>query len=320
MASIMLLILQVVVGLVVVFGVYRMSLWLLQQDRMVQSDLIKFDSKQRVRIVDGYALAGMATNRSWSTINPAAGAYMPLQRSYNRKGGAQFSYSFWLFLEDVTPANVGGRDILVRGDTRSFAYSRETKLGQSCDVGNKDVAAMTGMMIKCPRIRFGPTFDTIVAEFNTLHNPDERVTISPAEASGGDPSMRANILKLAQSKWALYTFTFEDNMAITDFEDGIIVRFYINDVQYHTARIKSTLRQNSGSVYLLPTREGEEGIKGARIGDVNYYNYALGSPQVREMYRAGPPRHIAKDIMGDRNSLGDPLHLSEYNRLDVYNT
>lgn len=326
-------ILQVVLGLVVVWCIYQMSLWIIREDRLVMGKRkAKPQMRAETKIVDGYADSILATNRMWNTINPEGTNYIRLQPSWNLKGGAQFSYSYWINVGDPSAENVAEKDIILRGDTKKYAYTRVTETPDAGyrAPGIRSVESVNDVLTKCPRIRFGPTFDTVVVEFNTLHNPDEKIIISPNEATNGqDPTMRHNLIKLSQRKWTLFTFTFEDNVAISDFEDGILVRVYVNDVLYHTARVHSTLRQNNGSFYLFPTRptgsvaspgEIQQPLKTVRIGDIIHYSYALGPEAVRDLFRQGPPGYVTKDILGDDNTFGDPLYLSEYNRLDIYNT
>ena len=311
--------LQALLGIAIVFAVYRMALWLVKKDEMVIDEKTK-NPKATVHIVDGYAYTTIASNRTWNTVNPDSRSYAPIKRSFNRKGGAQYSYSFWLYLEDTAPANVANKDILLRGDDQVYTYRQATDYDDGM-VKEKVAQDVTDITIKAPRIRFGPTFDSFVVELNTLHNPNERINIDPVHnTSHEDTTLRHNLLKLMQGKWVLLTFTFEDNVAINDFEDGIIVRFFVNDLLYHTAAIKSAMRPNNGDFYLLPTSGADDNmIKNGRIGDVTYYNYALGMKHVREIFEHGAPKHPCKELMGD-GSLGDPLHLSEYNKLDVYNT
>lgn len=329
--------LQVVIGLIIVFLVYAMSLWILKQDKLVVDERRQHNVTKAFKIIDGYADTPLLANRNWNPLNPVAKNFTPLPRSYNRKGGAQFSYSFWLFLDDTSPENVANKDILVRGDTKEYTYTRETKRrakpnkpisGEGEGEGENsqrvyddletETATRTGMAIKCPRIRFGPTYDTLVVELNTQHDIDHAVHINSISANGVDSTLRHNVLKLIEHKWVLFTFVFEDNVAINEFEDGIVFRFYINDLLYHTARIKSTLRQNNGTLYLLPAESNSSGIKNARLGDLTYYNYAVNGLQIRDVYKRGPPKHYAKDI--GRDTVGSPLYLSVYNEMDIYNT
>lgn len=308
--------LQVVLGLVIIFCVYKMSLWLLRKDRLVVDDINDKDPKEMTKIVDGYVFTTLAANRSWSTLNPEAMNFVKLPRSYNRKGGAQFTYSFWLYMDDTSSENVANKDILLRGDNRVYTFQKVTDYddGMIRDTIKQDV---TDVLIKSPRIRFGPTYDSFVVELNTLHNPDEKIFISPMSSSD-DATLRHNVLKLMQHRWAMFTFTFEDNVAINDFEDGILVRFYVNDLLYGTYTIRSTLRQNRGDFYLMQT-SGDMGIKNGRIGDVYHYNYAISHAMVRDMFKKGHPKYPCTDLMGD-SSMGTPLYLSEYNKLDMYNT
>ena len=314
------IVLQVVIGLIVVFCVYRMSLWILKKDQLVLDGPPPNTDKQVVKIVDGYAPTSLATNRAWNTVNPQGKHYAGIRRSFNRRGGAQFSYSFWLYLEDTSQGNVGNKMLLLRGDSKPYSYDRITKEDTGTGTPQEVTKAiMDAVVVKAPLIRFGPTFDSLVIELNTMHNPNETIHVHSNAASGGDdPTLRYNMLKLMQRKWVLLTFSFEDNIAINDFENGIVVRTLVNDTLYHTGYIKSTLRQNNGDVIVLPSND-DTTIKNGRIGDVTYYNYAMSTLGVKEVFERGPPRYACEDVMGG-DSLGEPLYLSEYNKLDIYNT
>jgi hypothetical protein len=312
---------QIVLGIIIVVVIYKLSLWMLHQDELIMDDRWGLNMDKRdVTIVDGYAMTGMAANRVWNTINPYASNYAAIMRSYNRMGGAQFSYSFWMNLSDVSPENVAGRTILMRGDNRKYVFEKQVDQ-PSYAVGNPEGvqpvrSRLHDVMIKCPRIMFGQTYDSFMVEFNTMHNIDEKVSFAPTASS--DNTLRHNALKLGQGKWVLYTFTFQDNTSINDFEDGIVIRMYVNDLLYNTAFVKSALRQNNGNFYLLPDAGGGS-IRNAKIGHVKYFNYALGHAQINDLYNTGPPKYFARDLMG-REGSGDPLYLSEYNKLDIYNT
>ena len=314
-------------GLVVVVLIYVFSLWLLSKDTLVASPNDLRPLKQSVLILDGYSDTAAASDIDYSTVNPSAFNFVALRRSFNRKGGAQFSYSFWINLKDTTPANVAGKTLLLRGDKRVYDWNTEvTDPGTNTTGVSK---TFSDVLVKCPRIRFGDTFDTIVIEFNTLADPGATIVISPdpETAPTADPSLRHNALKLIQNRWALLTFTFEDSVAISDFEDGIMVRFFLNDMLYSTSTMPSAFKLNGGNMFLLPTISytdpasnetvNESPISNAQIGNVAYYNYALGSEGIRELFRAGPPRKPAAMMNGAR---GEPLYLSEFNKLDVYNT
>lgn len=313
---------QVLVGGLVVLLVYLLALLVMRTDRLVRPAVDVNDSSATVKLLDGHAPTAVASNRAWTSANVDARNYAPLTRSVNRRGGAQFTYAFWLNVGDPSPANVRGKTILLRGSRDVVNWTKTTTTASLTDPKaalTTDDASQSGVLVKCPLIRFGDTHDSLVVEFNTVHDPSARVAITPTPASTGDPTLRANLMKLAVQKWALHTFVFEDHVPISDFEDGVAVRYYLNDTLYHTGYVASTLVQNHGDLYLLPTSGGQAPLADCRIGDVAYYNHARTPAQVRAAYVDGPPTKAANDpVLGARDAM--PLVLSEFNRLDVYNT
>jgi hypothetical protein len=331
---------QIILGIVATIVVYVLSLWILQGDQIVAdpSALSSTKSKQSVAIMDGYAETSVVAGTQWSTVNQGAQNYVMLHRSRNRKGGAQYSYSIWVQIRDTSVVN--GQTLFMRGDPTVYAWTKK--------VGATETH-VSDVLVKGPRVRFGSSFDGpdggLVVEFNTLDDPQGgHVTVTPnpepipttvdsADANGFDETMRQNLFNLIRDRWAMLTFTFEDGIAINEFENGIVVRVYINDVLYKTQAVKGALRQNAGDVYLLPaiTNDPRHGgpstgytpgygpgaLSNSTVGDLAYYNYALGIEQVRDVFRRGPPKKPATVGVG---AIGEPLYLSEYNRLDVYNS
>lgn len=308
---------QVAAGLVVVLVVYNIALWVIQRDNLVQDLAQLKPPKQQLSLLDGYGDASQLADRTWSTINEDAYAYAPVRRSYNRRGGAQFSYTFWLMLTNTAPENVAKKTILLRGDSRRYSWKKVTT---SDDVGGgaRTDVITDRVLVKCPLIRFGDTYDDIVVEFNTLGDPDSRMEIRGEARPYGDESLRHNALKLVKGKWAMMTFTFEDNASINEFEDGIVVRFYLNDTLYMTKTMAGTFKQNQGDLYLFPSDNGTvAGPTRTKLGNLQYFNYALSTDVIKGLFRAGPPTQAAKDIHGESS---EPVYLSEYNKLDIYNT
>jgi hypothetical protein len=323
--------LQIGLGIAVVLAVYAIALWLLQNDQLVVDPADLRPPKQALRILDGYAESTALLNKSWSTINADAFNYAGLKRSYNRKGGAQFSYSLWIRLQDTSDANVSGKTIFLRGDPTVYNWARVPSSDSEGGGGGGSPATFRDVLIACPRVAFGPTFDSFDVSVNAVNEPAVTFSIRPSvqDDDGNDPSvdpsMRHNALKLIQNRWALLTFVFEDHVAISDFEDGLSVRFYLNDALYGNFKSPNALKQNNGDFYLFPAigttapnSHGGSGIRGATVGNVTYFNYALSTQDCAGLVRQGPPTYAARNIGGA--GLGEPLYLSEYNKLDIYNT
>jgi hypothetical protein len=295
--------LQIAVGIVIVIVIFYLSLYILQQDNLVQNKQSGVKSPNfDFKIINGYIDSNFIAKKRYSTRNPMDNTFVPIPRAYNRMGGAQFSYSFWLFVGDSHQSAVQGKAILLKGSPEEYRYAKTTKSGDSIDTEMSQ--------IKCPKIRFGESFKDIVIEFNTQDDITHVVNLTSTEHAT-DTTLRHNLLDLMQNKWVFMAITMEDNIPINDFENGIVVRFYLNDILYYTHRVASTLRQNNGDLYLFP--DGD--VRSCRIADLKYYNYALGFQNVKGSYTGGP----AKFRADADETIGHPLHITEYNKIDLYN-
>ena len=326
-------VLQVIVGLAVVMAVYLLSLKLMQQDKLVIDVRSMQNSKTETKIIPGFVDSTVIANRSFNTIMPMSDNFVNMPKSFNRQGGAQYSFSFWIFVDD--PEQAVNKTILLRGDNRT--YNSAVFIGDNADFVTSDVnsgktdvstgdAKRTGMwfptspdmvvsypMLASPCITFGSRYDQIAILFNTVDWPFGMVTINPRRNTQDD-TKRRDAMKLIAHKWALFTFVLEDNVANNDFEDGIVVRFYLNDMLYHTERVAGSLRSNNGNLYLFP----DGGIPQTRIADLTYFNYALGQDRIKHIYEQGVPTYYYSDMIS-KAGFGTPLYLSEYNKLDIYN-
>lgn len=309
---------QIAAGVAVVLLVYLLSMWIMQRDQILDHEIAYMrPTSLRVDILRGFGNMTLLADKQWSTMNQVSTSFLPLLKSYNRRGGLQFSYAFWVKIDTRSGASeLAGQTMLLRGDRRLFKWRKTVKgdpkrgiLGTSRDNG-------PDVLVKCPHIRFGKSYDELVVEFNTLNDPSVSYSITPKSGgTPGDVGDRRNALSLMQGKWALLTFAFEDNVGISNFEDGIMVRFYINDSLYHTHRQTGSFKHNQGDLYVAPNFD--RAINNLTIGDIRYYNYAVPPKEVADVYKDGPPTKPADELQ--QRGSSDPLYLSEYNKLDIYN-
>jgi len=313
------IIFQVGLGMLVIYLIYLIALAVMKEDSIVESakDSVHNNSiKENALILDGYESSSRLSKRRFNTVNPHVHNYVPITRAFNRVGGAQFTYSFWMHVQGVSTTHPGikGKDIILRGDDREYSYEKLEPNPDPLDEDKNVVTeTTTDRVIKCPRIRFGNSVDDIVVEFNTHDDINHRVSLV-AQEQRNDPTLRHNLMSLMQNKWVLLTFTFEDNVPVDDFENGIVLRMFVNDVLYYTHRVSSSLKYNYGDLYLFPSGE----IPGCSIANLQYFNYALGVADVKKMFEKGRPKHRAT-LEGVSENVGEPLYLSEYNKLDLHN-
>lgn len=305
------LIIQVIVGLLIVAGIHMFSMWIMRTDKIVidKKSTTAKAATQVTTILDGYVDAASFSNKAFNTVDAASPLYLPMPRSANRKGGAQFSYSFWMHLSSSATAAAKERILFIKGDPTPYKL-RKVEVAPS---GESVVEAVDNQpVVYCPMIKFGGSHTDLEVWFNSLTNLRERVVFSSVVSDNS--SQRRNLASLVPDKWVMLTFVFEDNVPINDFEDGIRVSFYVNDVAYQVAKVRGTLRQNNGHFVLFPEQGGIQGLK---MGDLRYYSYAVDPSEVKTAYVKGPPKHYNTSAFG--KSINQTLQLSTYNTVDLYN-
>ncbi len=272
---------------------------------MVKEDIVEDVTKLvSVPIFKGWVDTKAFTNKQFNTYNRFAKNYKKLPRSINRKGGAQFSYSVWVKFSNISSANLSKNVLFMRGDKTKYPYK--------VTIGNKTLDK-NDYVIKCPLVRFGDNMNELVVEFNTSNDVSASATITKID-NDTDETVRHNIFSLVPDRWTLMTFVFEDNKEFGEAESGIEFSFYLNDILYLKQRYKGMMRLNGGDLIILPNSS----IEGGYMADLTYYNYALSLYDVRKVLSRGVSPYRYNDMETDPD-FNEPLYLTEYNKLEIYN-
>ena len=299
--------LQVVLALVSVYFLYRLALWILFTDRIVTNDKgLVSEFASTVKLVDGVVDLKTTNNISYNTGNRTSDNYALMPVSVNRKGGAQFSYSFWLYATDVHAAMPpdGELVLFLKGINDKFAI-------------NKGTSQVTGgTRIVCPRV-YLKSMDhgrpQLCIDYNVLRTPvHQTFVVDPVR--NPDDTKRHNLMSLLPNNWVMITIVFMDNVPSQDFEDGMLIKVYVNDLLYDTkVDAKTGVRQNAGNFYVAPNAKAGTST---RLSDLVYCNYAMSDADIVRRYTRGPNlKAYAPNIQRNNNTL----QLSEYNKLDIYN-
>lgn len=213
------------------------------------------------------------------TSDPSQVEYLSLPPSNNLKGGIQYSYSMWMNKAGLTSA-VANRMLFMRGlKTTSKVVTLNNDIEQSggiwkigdnaTDTYNAATSLSTEPLVKQPLVKFGSDENELKIQFNTLKNPSNEIVIT------GDMMTLLNT-----NAWYLLTFTFQDGYGIDGFENGVMVKFFINDKEMMTKTIPhDALVLNQDPIYILPNLSTTDvdtysTISGA-MADFTYHNYAL---------------------------------------------
>lgn len=268
---------------------------------------------EKVPIFEGAVVMNASNKRTFDTYDPQNTSYRRLSVSQNRMGGAQFSYTFWLnFGSGVVDENIAGKTLFMRGDNRKFkpqvqfdgagAFENYFKTGDGTDV-----------TIACPRVYF-KSENTLGVQVNT-----DRELVFEAEVGSeySQKSLRKNLVSLFAKHWVLISVVVEDNVPISDFENGISIKTYVNDTLYGSSVSHGSLRLNNGQLHVL---DADTWPADSRMSDLVYYNYALPDHEIRRIYNAGADT-AASDHMdafaGRKND--DKARYGDYNKMDMHN-
>lgn len=299
--------LQVFIGLIFVYVIYFGSILVMNVDKLVINEKYEIAKKRRVPVIDGYIDAS-AQVVSFNTMIPLANNYLPIRPSVNIKGGAQFTYNFWMYADPS--ANVAHKVLFLKGDKEKYTFTITDNFAKK----PSPIVRTKEHMVFCPQVKFGADMQTFEILFNTFNKHDEKMIINTIRSE--DSVSRNNLLSTLYSTWFMITITFEDNIPINDFENGIQVKFYVNDALYKIQKFPSALKQNQGDLHLFPN-ESSKAITNVKISNFNYYNYIISEKEIKDLLYAGANTKPSTAYIPSVSTK--PPVLSDYNKLDIYN-
>ena len=234
----------------------------------------------------------------FDTQNSLLPNYLPLKRSFNRLGGAELSYAFWVYKQNniattessttsMLDDGLSASDIvlLVKGDLRTAKT-----VGQSG-------RAMSDVVVKAPLIKFDTSTDRLTVEFNTsdpLHvNGVVEGTVAPSPAYAPRPTVASFASKVSifglndpkfNARWFHVAVVLKDNDPSGRMDRNIHARIFVNgesvfdkNVVGDLAGSGATLRQNNGFLHLLPKVSFTDAA-GAAVNTVDASSKVDGSP------------------------------------------
>ena len=226
-----------------------------------------------------------------NTSNPDNNGYIWLPDSNNLKGGAQFSYTFWIDLK--ANSTLMDKIVFMRGSLK------------------KDID--DSYITKCPLVKITNNqnpdeYPKFGIEFNTMNKMNNSI------------SLDEDVFKMIQSaasgsRWFLITMTFQDYVDFKNSEHGIQCQIMVNDNLVKTVVFKDdALKLNHGDVIITPDDDDIDSF--SSYADLTYHNYALNIFEVQSIFTAG----ISDlDSCTEAKSLMSEDLQSLYQQLSTYN-
>jgi len=208
----------------------------------------------------------------------------------------------WFYVDN--PALATNIDIFLHGDAKKYPYTVK-------DIKKNITKQYLDYVAICPLLSFGENPLDFNVTFNTQSNMKQTLYIVNKQSDNS--IYRKNVTTVVAKSWFLVTVVFEDNKPINDFENGINVKFYLNNFLHTSAFFKGTLKQNKGDLVLFPNSKPLPGFK---MSNFYYYNYALTQAQVNEVYIKGPSNFPANTV--ETSIL--PYYITEYNKIELANS
>ena len=229
----------------------------------------------------------------YNTSDSKYGDYRAIEPSMNQKGGAEYSYNFWMHKTGDTQDDVV---LFLKGSKKKLPYDSNQK---HCKSSTEDGR----YIVKNPLVRlFKQTNQThgLVVEFNGIEDPDSfQEGYYDANCGGNGLDKNQPLLGIEMlddkynNKWTMITIVIQETNPSNDivFRNQATVKMYVNGYLTMTRNVSGSfeegkttaMRQNKGNLYLYPN--GEQLINGLMIADLSYYNYVLSDNEVSSLYK-----------------------------------
>jgi len=142
-----------------------------------RNDILKNSKniKKKVKLFEGIYDYSINNKQTYDTYSIIDNTYKDLSPSINQRGGAEYSYNFWLKINKGSMANSTiAEDIILflRGSILQVPYKNtpdgSSTVGKNCILDNNKKY----ILVKNPLIRINKSGSSIIVEYNTLTNPD----------------------------------------------------------------------------------------------------------------------------------------------------
>jgi hypothetical protein len=300
--------------------------------------IVNFRNSYRVDkeiiIFDG--IMDLSANQwTYNTYNKNSTSFKDLTPSINQGGGAEYSYNFWLYMdqEKMRSEMEGSTDedvvLMLRGSKKRVPYSNDKNCLNSTN-GH--------IFVKNPLIRLKSDGGAIVVEYNTVTNPDayRENGNSVINCSGSWMDKNKGHLgiydmndysKTYDKKWFMFTLVLQEITPDNDilYKNKTSCKIYINGINvldrvvespYDGSYGSAAMKHNRGMLYINPSIDSavnpfklKDNASGSavQIANLRYYNYSLKEADIIKFYQnsftkspAIQPTETTTDFLDDK--------------------
>jgi hypothetical protein len=244
-------------------------------------NMSKIFSKQlSIQLIKGVCPFGSKT--TINTSIPTTNDFINLPVSVNKDSGVEFSYSFWMKLNQPSDQIVFMKGINNTNPINLTAKTLNGTLTEHSTLTNDK-------LVKCPMVSFKKDVNEpnepikIQVSFNTLKKINNQIEFKYSdilESSTDNP------------RWFAFSIVFKEANFQTEYglqTKGVVVHMYVNERHVESKFIENdSLKTNDGDLHIFPGLASSESNQNKNMfGDLTYHNFALDISDVEKIWRKG---------------------------------
>ena len=286
--------LQVIIALIVLLlmGYVAYNIYVIELHNMFKGDN---NIKKEIDIIQG--VFDYHSNSEWkyNTINKLHNSYLDISPSINQSGGAEYSYNFWLYVNQTelkadTKNNEKDLALFLKGEKEVY-YNNDKNFNCAGSFHSPTAETSTTLITKSPLIRLRGDGTALIFEYNNLLTPDsyrnnfnnEKCNDKLSSSLSTWEQRNKNLLGIYDitfdKKWYMITFVLKELADPNDIltNNRALCKIYINGMLMYENKIETIYEDNRSSAtpkhinspfYINPTLD--------KTFDSNY-NYFMSS-------------------------------------------
>lgn len=317
-------ILQVIIALIILLlmGYVAYNIYVIELHNMFSGGN---DIRREVDIIQGVYDYNDSEWR-YNTKNKAHNNYVDMRPSYNQQGGAEYSYNFWLYVNNnkLRNENKDKKDIalFLKGETDYLYYN---KYNYNCSNKGSNNIIIPTLLTKNPLVRINHDGTKLAVDYNNILSPDSYQNNSTYKQCANSNATNwqeknDNLLGVwdipFDSKWFMVTVVIKE---VSDRNNILSInralcKIYINGMIVFDEEVETryggdenaysaTPKHNTSPIYINPNLQynlnennkklnqffSTSGIgeNNLKIGDLKYFNYAIDDEIISSIYGRG---------------------------------
>jgi hypothetical protein len=223
------------------------------------------------------------------TQNPKLSSSKSTLFSFNQPDGIEFTWSFWINVNDLTYKSGEYKNVWVKGD--NYYNNQEPEPEPQPEPNNNEpepepinnpdmeIAEKLGNLINGPGVYIEPQSNNLLFVFNTFNNIFETFTITD----------------VPMQKWCNIIMVCKNRYVDVFINSSFIKRLYLS----------SPPKQNYNNVYI-----GKDGGFNGSVCDLWYYSYAIGTYEIDGIFKNGPNTTVINNNNEPDRASGNSNFLS----------